>query len=71
MDRRSADAIERRIREWERTRDDLGTDAGHGVTRYINDEIDRLRYEKLIRDRPMPGGRRATDPKPTLRPGLR
>ena len=64
MDRRSSDEIEQRIREWERTRDSLGPDAGHGVVRYINDELDKLRYEKLMRDRPLPGGRRATDPKP-------
>lgn len=64
MDRRSTDEIERRIREWERTRDGLGSDATYGLVRYINDEIDRLRHEKLLRARPMAGGRRATDPKP-------
>ena len=68
MDRRSSDEIERRIREWEQTRDRFGADGGHGVVRFINDEIDRLRYEKRSRDRPMAGGRRATDPKPPLRP---
>jgi|GEM_PF-3008625 len=64
MNRRSGDEIERRISDWERTRDGLGAEATHGLVRYINDEIDRLRYEKMMRDRPMAGGRRATDPRP-------
>jgi len=61
MHRRSVDEIERRIAQWEQTRDGLGSGAAHGLVRVINDEIDRLRYEKLMRDRPRPDGRRATD----------
>ena len=72
MNRRSSDEIERRIAQWERTRDSLGQDTTHGLVRVINDEINKLRYEKLLRDRPMPSGRRATDrpqhsPTPTFR----
>jgi hypothetical protein len=61
MQRRSVDEIERRIAQWEQTRDELGATAAHGLIRVINDEIDRLRYEKLARDRPLSDGRRATD----------
>ncbi len=63
MDRRNTDGIEQRIRQWEETRDGLGSDAPYTLVRYINDEIDRLRHEKLMRARPKPGGRRATDPR--------
>ena len=61
MNRRSVDEIERRIAQWEQTRDGLGSSAAHGLVRVINDEIDRLRYEKLMRGRPLADGRRATD----------
>ena len=66
MDRRSADEIERRIRQWERTRDRLGADTSAALVRFLNDEIDRLRHEKLLRTRPLAGGRRATDSQPPL-----
>jgi len=62
MFRRSVDEIEQRITRWEQTRDSLGWQTTHGVVRVINQEIAKLRHEKLIGDRPVPGGRRATDP---------
>lgn len=64
MNRRCADDVQRKIDEWERLRDDLGSDATHAVIGYISAELDRLRLEKLIRSRPLPGGRRAGDPQP-------
>lgn len=63
MNRRCADDVQRKIDEWERLRDDLGSDATHAVVGYINAEVDRLRLEKLMRSRPIPGGRRADDPR--------
>jgi len=74
MFRRSGDEIEQRIARWEKTRDGLGWQATHGVVRVINQEINKLRHEKLKCARPLPGGRRASDPpqradvlSPTLR----
>ena len=64
MNRRCADDVQRKIDEWERLRDDLGTEATHAVIGYISAELDRLRLEKLMRNRPLPGGRRAGDPRP-------
>lgn len=61
MNRRSTDELARRIEDWERTREALGHDTTHGLVRYINDEIDKLRFEKMVRERPMPEGRRAGD----------
>ena len=66
MERRSADEIERRIRQWEQTRDRLGADTSSALVRFVNDEIDRLRHEKLRRTRPLAGGRRASDPRAPL-----
>ena len=66
MERRSADEIERRIRQWERARDRLGAEASSALVRFLNDEIDRLRHEKLLRTRPVTGGRRASDPRSPL-----
>lgn len=62
MKRRCADDLQRKIDEWERLRDDLGSDATHAVIGYISAELDRLRLEKLICSRPLAGGRRAGDP---------
>ena len=64
MNRRGADEVQRKIHEWEQLREDLGGDATHAVIGYINSELDRLRLEKLVRSRPVPGGRRADDPLP-------
>jgi hypothetical protein len=71
MNRRSGDEIERRITEWERTRDSLGDSASHGLVRYLNDEIDKLRHEKMMRDRPVAGGRRTTDPRTIIHTPVR
>lgn len=64
MNRRWADDVQRKIDGWERLRDDLGSGATHAVIGYISAELDRLRLEKLIRSRPLAGGRRADDPPP-------
>lgn len=69
MDQRSGDEIEQRIRQWERTRDDLGPAAPYALISYLNDEIAKLRHEKAMRDKPLPGGRRASDPRPATAPG--
>lgn len=61
MSRRSTDLFQRRIDEWERLRSDC-SDADPGVVGYIAGEVDRLRHEWAMRNRPRPGGRRATDP---------
>ena len=63
MNRRGADAIDRHLSEWERTRESLGADAPPAVVRYVDDEMARLHHERAMRDRPMLGGRRATDPR--------
>ena len=64
MNRRCADDVQRKIDQWERLREDLGDDTTHAVIGYINAEVDRLRLEKLMRSRPLAGGRRADDPRP-------
>ena len=64
MNRRQGDDVQRKIDQWERLRDELGSDATHAVIGYISAELDRLRLEKLMRSRPLPGGRRADDPQP-------
>ena len=64
MNRRCADDIQHKIDQWERLRDELGVDATHAVIGYISSELDRLRLEKLMRSRPVAGGRRADDPRP-------
>lgn len=61
MDRRSTDEIEQQLSNWERTRNSLGDNPPHGVIRYIDSEMDRLRFERSKRDRPQLGGRRSTD----------
>lgn len=65
MNRRKTDEIEARIQSWERLRAELGPDAPHAVVGYVNAEIDRLRFNKLVRSRPVPGGRRDEDPEPS------
>jgi len=60
MNRRDSDSIRHRIDEWERLRADC-SDAGPGVTRFVDHEIDRLRFELTMRTRPRPDGRRASD----------
>ena len=70
MNRRCADDVQRKIDEWERLRDDLGSDATHAVVGYISAELDRLRLEKLDRSRPLAGGRRAHDPRPRQMNGV-
>ena len=64
MNRRRADQVQRKIEQWERLRDDLGSETAHAVIGYINGELDRLRLEKLIFSRARAGGRRAGDPRP-------
>jgi len=64
MNRRQGDDVQRKIDEWERLRVELGSDATHSVIGYISGELDRLRLEKMIRSRPLAGGRRADDPQP-------
>ena len=64
MNRRQGDDVQQKIDQWERLRDELGSDATHAVIGYISAELDRLRLEKLMRSRPLPGGRRAGDPRP-------
>lgn len=64
MNRRCADDVQRKIDEWERLRDELGADATHAVIGYISSEVARLRLEKMMRSRPVTGGRRADDPRP-------
>ena len=64
MNRRWSDDVQRKIDEWEQLRNELGGDATHAVIGYISSELDRLRLEKLVRSRPLPGGRRAGDPQP-------
>lgn len=64
MQRRSADGVQAKIEQWERLREDLGSDATHAVIGYISAELDRLRLEKLMRSRPVAGGRRSSDPQP-------
>lgn len=71
MNRRWADDVQRKIDEWERLRDDLGSDATHAVVGYISAELDRLRLEKLVRSRPLAGGRRAGDPQPRTMDDIR
>lgn len=66
MNRRQGDDVQRKIDEWERLRAELGDDATHAVIGYISSELDRLRLEKLIRSRPVTGGRRADDPQPRI-----
>ena len=61
MHRRSSDEVQRKIDEWSLMRGDFGPDAPRAVTDFIDAEIDKLRYEKRMRDRPMPNGRRASD----------
>jgi hypothetical protein len=71
MNRRCADDVQLKIDEWERLRDELGADATHAVIGYISSELDRLRLEKLMRSRPVAGGRRADDPRPRKSPDIR
>ena len=67
MHRRSSDEVQRKIDEWSLMRGDFGPDAPRAVTDFIDAEIDKLRYEKKMRDRPMPDGRRASDTSATNR----
>jgi hypothetical protein len=71
MKRRQADSIQQKIDHWERLREDLGADATHSVVGYISAELDRLRLEKLMRSRPVRGGRRADDPQPRTAEAIR
>jgi hypothetical protein len=66
MHRRSTDALEREIDDWERIRRALGPDASLVALHFIDEKLGQLRQAQAVRDRPKVWGRRATDPKPPL-----
>lgn len=66
MHRRSTDALEREVQDWQRIRHALGPEASPLALNFIDDKLIALRYELSVRDKPRVWGRRATDPKPPL-----
>ena len=61
MDRRITDKLQNKISEWERMRDDFGDRSPLAVQEFIDGEIEKLRWQKAQKSRPLLEGRRATD----------
>ncbi len=61
MDRRSTDKLQNKIGEWERMRDEFGDRCPLTVQSFIDAEVEKLRWERAQKSRPMPAGRRSTD----------
>lgn len=61
---RMVDEVDRKISEWEKLRASIGDNPPRDVEIYIQSEIDRLRHDRRVLDRPCAGGRRDYDPKP-------
>lgn len=68
MHRRLTDALERDIAQWECIRRVLDPGVAPHAMASVEREIERLRHERAVKDRPKVWGRRATDLKPNEPP---
>lgn len=65
MHRRLTDALARDIADWEHVRRVLNPDTASAALAFIEGEIERLRFQYAVSERPRVHGRRASDPKPS------